>query len=236
MKYCAKCKCNVHEQLDNCPVCGSYVNDNEVVTALPMYEKMESAVHYPVFTQEEVKPKPKALVNLLLFLAGLLCIPINLVTNKENLWFVYVLYGVIAAILCVISPIFDKKKIYLQISLDILIVSGGFLLFDFMESGKFVPLHGWSVQYVIPSIILACIICIDFMIIFRGKREKGYLITSFYVNTVALVPQIVLWAIRWQGATWFCTALFFGAIANSIVLSVILHKTIREEFNKKFNL
>ena len=235
MKYCKNCNCNVNEKLDNCPVCGSYVNDNARTVCLDNYEQTEYAVNYPKI-KNTVDAKPKIIINLLVMLAGFLCLAINLVTNNENLWSIYVLFATFGTVTCVISPIFDKKKVYLQIGFDVLFICGGLLLFDFFTNGKFGNFHGWSIEFVIPSVLLACILVVNFLIIFRGKRNKGFFLTLYYLCAISLVPQIVLWAIKQDLFNAFCLALFFVAIANALIISIVCYKSVKEEFGKKFNI
>lgn len=41
MKYCSKCNVNVHHQLDNCPLCGAYLDPKEDNEKCAAYVEMD---------------------------------------------------------------------------------------------------------------------------------------------------------------------------------------------------
>lgn len=236
MKYCKNCNVNVHKELDNCPICGSYVNDNHPKVVYEHYPEMEDAVGYPKITTKVDAKSTARKLNCFILLTCLLCVGINLLVNPKILWFVWVCLAGVIGITCIVPHVFLKKNIYVQLPTYAVASCLTMLLIDFFD-GHFHPFTGWSLEYVIPFILLSCLVTLDFLIIFKGKREKSFLMAMYFSCLLALVPQIVMWCINnEQYSYWATLSVFFASIANALTITIILYPTVKEEFGKKFNI
>lgn len=108
MKYCTKCKVNVHHQQTNCPLCGSYLdpaNDNDNCA---VYTAEDKKVTYPTLTLNTYVPFFKHKFNKILLVIAAISIALNLLLTPNHLWCYYVCLAVILAIFGVMSPINNK--------------------------------------------------------------------------------------------------------------------------------
>ena len=94
MKYCSECKVFVNENLKNCPLCGSWMEECES-NRFEDYAEQEKYVNYP-----SLKLKGDAYKSFLrkksLFLTLtviLVCVLINVLLTPSSLWSAYVACG-----------------------------------------------------------------------------------------------------------------------------------------------
>ena len=235
MKYCKNCNVNVHKELDNCPICGSYVDQNTQQTVYEHYPEMEDAVGYPKIKEKIDEKKAGRKISLFAVLVSLLSVAINLY-DTTYLWCAWVGLGGVWIVFCIVPHIFYKKKIYVQLPTYAIATSLSLLLIDGFDGHGFNHVIGWSLEYVIPFVLLGCLIALDFLIIFKGKKEKTHLMAMYFTCVISLIPQIVIWLTPIEWATWASFTLFLTAIANALAVTIVLYETVKAEFGKKFNL
>lgn len=240
MKYCPTCKINAHKNLNNCPLCGSFLEGEPL--DFKAYGQMEDFIEYPQITLTRKVDFLRSRVNFLLLIAAVVCVIIDLYLNgfKQITWSTYVLVGIFAAIACVILPIALKKKLYNQIIVDIPVLTIVSILLElFITKYQSVNI---SVRWVLPALYASAIVLCDFMIIFKSKKSQyiGYFSTLLFSTVFALLLQILLWSIPAAWAvfdnSYFSLILFFAAIVNLSVLALICYPMLKAEYDRKLSL
>lgn len=237
MKYCKICNVDVNDNHKNCPLCGSYLTETDVLPYPKYQEKIEKIVSKPISKPKENVDFLRTKNNYLILLILAICVALNILLTRESVWSAYVCIGGLFLILCVMLPIANKSKVYIQITFDLPIITVLTLLFELFTNG-FTSVY-YSLSFILPSVFLVAIIIIDFMIIFTTRsRSTGYFSALLLTSIYAIIPQILLWCyfsyIGYFGTVTFIV--FFASILNMGVVSICAHKRIREEYARKMNL
>lgn len=240
MKYCPTCKINAHKSLNNCPLCGSFLEGEPL--ELKAYEKMEDYVEYPQITLTRKVDFLRSRVNFLLLIAAAVCVVIDLYLNtfKQITWSSYVLVGIFIAIACVIWPIALKSKLYNQVIINLPVLTIASILLElFITRYQSVNI---SIRWVLPALYACAIVICDFMIIFKSKQSQyiGYFSTLLFSTIFALLLQVLLWSIPSAWAvfydSYFTLILFIAAIVNLSVLALVCYPMLKAEYDRKLSL
>ncbi|MBO5866880.1 MAG: hypothetical protein J6Q55_02370 [Clostridia bacterium] len=237
MKYCPKCNVNVHHQLKTCPLCGQYLdpkNDNEKCA---IYTHQEQIVQYPILKEQKGVPFFKSRFNTLLLAVMAFLIAIDLLSNKALSWSMYTTIGIVFVLACVMLPINRKLKLSAQIRIDMIVLTIlGICLELVICKGKF---QWFVVEFVLPCLYIAGVVLVDFLMIFSRRKSRFYS-TLIYCTLFSLLPQIMLWIC---GATgWYYSEtltdsfVFFASLLHFVVVSVALHKYVREEMERRLSM
>lgn len=239
MKYCPTCKINAEKSLSNCPLCGSFLEDNPL--PFKAYEEVEKYIEYPQIKLTRKVDFLRSRVNFLLFLAALLCLAIDLYVNSLKMtWSAYVLVGVFVVMLCVIVPIALKSKVYNQIFIDLPVLTAASILLELIIT-RFTSVN-ISVRWILPGIYAAAIVICDFMIIFKSKKFQyiGYFSTLLYSTIFAVLLQVLLWSIKAAreafADNYFTAILFLTAIVNILVIALVCYPMLKAEYDRKLSL
>ena len=236
MKRCNICQCNTHEKHTHCPICGSYLDDNPV--PFPKYEtEIEPNVKNPIVHIVEKPDFLKEKSNYILLFLAVVCVALNILLTPGTYWSAYVCIGAVFTVLCIMLPISNKSKVYMQIILDLPVITILSIAMELIiKRGNGAAI---SMMYILPSLFAGAILLIDAMIIATAKkRTTGYFSTLLYATVYAIAPQILIWA-------WFYNlgynsivafSAFFFSLINLGIVSICSHKRIREEYDKKMNM
>lgn len=238
MKYCERCQVNVLERHENCPLCGHYL-DRPGEGQDDYAENVEPFVEYPelVIKDDEYRGLLSLRAFFLLIIVAAVCIALNVILTSTVLWSGYVAVGCMAAYVCAISAVYRKRRFYAQIAVDALILTMAIfaceLIYSFDVAGN-ASLFGYSLEYAVPILLAAALITVDVMVFSDRRTGKYYFITLWFVTLLAVVPQIVVWACG-ERFLWYLTfPLFFFALTNAFVLSVVYWKRFKSELGRKF--
>lgn len=237
MKYCTKCKVNVQHQLDNCPLCGSYLdktNDNDNCAA---YTQQDQIVVYPKLHEVTNVPFFKHKFNKILLVLAAVCIALNILLTPTTHWSLYVCIGVFLAVFGVMSPINNKMKTVNIIRRNTFLVTVAAVA---MELGICNWSFKWiSVEYILPFIYVGCIVTVDFLIVFQRKKNKQLFSTLIYLTFFAICPQIIFWiAPLWNvtANTLICFVTFFAALLNMLIVLIVCSRSLKDEMERNLNL
>lgn len=141
MKYCEQCKVSVTGQRSRCPICQSVLRDEgepyeEVFPVIPtVYNRFQFFFKLLIFASAVL---------------GIVSAVINLLLPQSGVWSLFVLGGIgclwVFLFIAVRKRNNIPKNILWQVAVTILFC----LLWDL-----FTGWHGWSVDYVVPSICVA---------------------------------------------------------------------------------
>ncbi len=239
MKYCPTCKINVEKSQNNCPLCGSFLDENPI--PFKAYEEIENYVDYPKITINTRVDFLRSRVNVLLLIAAALCVGIDLYFSGLKItWSSYVLVGVFVVALCIILPIALKSKLYNQIFIDLPVLTAASLLLELIIT-RFTSVN-ISIRWILPAIYTAAVLTCDFMIIFKSKKSQymGYFSTLLFSTLFAMLLQILLWSISSARVafydSYFTAILFFASILNLLVIALVCYPMLKAEYDRKLSL
>ena len=238
MKYCEKCKVNVHHQLENCPLCGSYLDQKNDKVHCEIYQEIDEKVTCPVLHENTRLNFFKYKINIILLVATVICVVLNVLLNPQSHWSAYVAMGFVFVVGCILLPISNKTKLLKQVRWDMYLLTVLAVAMEFaVTNGRF---YWITVEFVIPWFYVIAIALIDFLIFFN-RRSNRELFTHLILATVlAILPQIILWIAHWQkwyeAKTIINFVIFFAALVNLAVVFVIYSKQLKEDMERTLNV
>ena len=231
MKYCEYCKVDVNENLENCPLCGSYLSRREGAEDGYYAKNIQPLAVYPKLvakTEDNNNFLQKKFLLILIFVVAA-CVAINLLIVRGSLWSAYVGISAVVLYACVITSIYRRSRLYSILFVSALFVSLSFAGYDIVHSvERYGTLEGFgvSLEYIIPAFLLAMIVATDALLFVQRTKYKYYFVSLVLTSVIALVPQILMWSVPAFGkfADWLTFSLFFFSILNILILSTVCLK------------
>lgn len=238
MKYCPKCKVNVHHQKENCPLCGSYLDEKDNNDKCQAYKDIDDCVAYPVLHEMKSESFFRFKFNRILLVLLAFCVVLNVLITPQYHWSAYAALGVIFVIFCVMTPINVKHKLAKYVRTDVFVLT---LLAIAMEltvlNGKF---EWFVVEYVLPWIYSCAIVLTDVLILTLRRRNKQLFSTLISCTVFAIAPQITLWittaAEVYTPKTVINFVTFFASILNLIAVFVLMSRSLKEEMERNMSV
>lgn len=220
MSRCNKCNIEVLDETERCPLCNCVLEQTVEV------ENM-----YP-----NVRLKARKMMlfgRIYLFLAILteaLLLYINYVTAPKMWWSVITgmifLYGYLLIRFAILGKTGYRIKIVVLVMIMILMM----VAIDFV-----VGYHGWSLNYVLPSGILAVDVGILLLMLINRRNWQSYMMLQIFMMVCSVVPVIfaavgiVTAPLLSQIALAFSVFLFLGTV-------IIGDRRARTELRRRFHV
>ena len=238
MKYCEKCKVNVHHQLENCPLCGSYLDEKNDKVHCEIYQDIDGKVTYPILHENTRLNFFKHKINIILLVATVICVVLNVLLDPQSHWSAYVAMGFVFVVGCVLVPISNKTKLLKQLRWDLLILTVLAVAMEFaVTNGHY---YWFSLEFVIPWLYVIAIALVDFLIFFNRRSNRELFTHLILATALAIIPQIILWIAHWQkwyeAKTIINFVIFFAALVNLAVVFVVYSKQLKEDMERTLNV
>ncbi len=237
MKYCPKCNVNVHSQLNNCPLCGSYLDPRNDNDKCEIYKSQDKLVSYPILKEQKEVPFFKSRFNVLLLAVLVFLIVVDLLQDNLLTWSLYTTVGIIFVLACVMLPINRKLKLVTQIRIDTFVLTAMAIFLELVVCKW--QFKWFVVEFVLPWLYVAGIALVDFLLIFSKKKTRLFS-TLMYCTFFSLLPQVTLWiasACGWyKSATMIDSFVFFASLLHFVFVAVVLNKYLKEEMERRLNM
>lgn len=238
MKYCPKCKVNVHHQLQNCPLCGGYLDEKDNNENCQTYVNMDDCVAYPVLHEMKNESFFRFKFNRFLLILLAFCVVLNILVTPQSHWSAYVAMGVVFIIFCVMTPINVKHRLARYVRTDVVVLTALAIGMEFAVcDGKF---NWFTVEYVLPWFYVAAIVLTDIFIASMHRRNKQLFSTLIFCTVFAIIPQIVLWITSatevYTPKTAINFVVFFASILNLLAVFLIWSRWLKEEMERNMSV
>ncbi len=224
MTKCENCHVTLGGQLSRCPLC---------LKALQFESDHTGESLYPVYNNGIEKKNLK--FKIFLFLSIVVCSILTLVNIltfqiAPILWFIYVLIIVIYLWIFIGHTIKSKRSIGSKILLQTL--GASFLLFAIdLNSG-----YGkWSVNIVIPVIVMVGILFITFKMSTRKMQWNEYIGYTISMILVGFIP-IILFLIGVSNILWPSAVAALFSVLAIVGMFIFADKRFKNEFIRRFHL
>lgn len=191
MSKCNQCGVILeHINGQQCPLCYETIVDS------PLSSKN---LWYPSYEVKKTEPSKKLLFHLSLFLSIAIigiCLFFNLLIDVENLWFLFVVGPVLYLFLLLNSTILSKKHVANKILLQVIGMSSMLLLIDVLCG-----FHKWSVNIVIPILVIVSTLLITVIIGIKKMRWYEYVKYITVMFFLGFIP-IILYFIGISNSIW----------------------------------
>jgi hypothetical protein len=221
LRYCNRCDITVENNLNNCPLCHKTLlkNDNKVIKDFPVQAKNKEDLN-------------KKIINLLVFLF-LLMIGINIVLNLAfSFRFVWAPYSIVILFyiyLMVKTSLMTYKNIGSIVVINVYMLSVmGFIL------DMILGFRGWSIDYLMPILILAGTISLVIFLFIKPKMFLNYFIYVLTITFFGIIELVLLLLgiIKYRVVSIIA---IFISIMSIIGLFMFGDEAARNEFIKRFH-
>lgn len=221
MKTCKRCNINIRDNIDICPLCRTVLTDIDGTAA---------ARTYPVI---EVNPhKYNIIKRIFLFISvisGAGAVITNYLTYNGVMWSVLTIAAIIYFWILMTYSIKRNINIASQILLQLLCVSVLTVIID-----NSIGYIGWSVNQVIPEIIILANISLLIIIFVNRMYWHTYILYQIVIAISGLIPGILYLCklIKEPLPTIIATVTSFLVLLVTIIFG---DKTIKSELKRRFH-
>ncbi|MDR0885722.1 MAG: DUF6320 domain-containing protein [Clostridiales Family XIII bacterium] len=208
MKRCTSCSVDVESEHTKCPLCQRSlieVTDGSVSSAI------SDTAWYPAYGEGQIKKQFQLFRRLIDFLAisvASIGTVINLLTDPQNLWCLYLVTCVVYAWITFRHTILSRVHIGAKVLVQIFALMAFLFVVNVLAGGE-----KWSLDYTLPFIICGATLFITIVMIVKRMRWKefsGFVITLIILGFIPLLLNILglthaMWAAAIAGLYAFLT-------------------------------
>lgn len=215
--YCSNC--HIHTKQSYCPLCKHKLSD-----------KVEDNPHYPVY---ETKVKRRRFVQRLVLFITIFAVStsllINLLTNPNHLWFLYVLGPALYGLLLINHTMLSKAHIGSKVIFQVIALSIMLFILD-AASGN----SKWSIHYVIPFLVTIATLFVTIIVLRKPMKWREYI---GYLTTMVILGflPVILFLSSWSTVLWPSAATALYALLTLIGMILFSEKTMKNEIVRRFH-
>jgi hypothetical protein len=221
LKYCNRCNIIVENDLNNCPLCNQYLlkKDNKIIKDFPIQKRNENDLN-------------KKIINLLVFLFLLMIgtnIVLNLAFSFKFIWAPYSIVILFYIYLMIRGSLITYKNIGSIVVINVYMLSIiGFIL------DMILGFRGWSIDYLMPILILAGTISLIIFLFIKPKMFLNYFIYVLTITFFGIIELVLLLSgiIKYKVISIIAV---FISIMSIIGLFMFGDEAARNEFIKRFH-
>jgi len=221
MKTCKRCNVKVVDDSNICPLCR---------TVLTNIDNENSEKTYPTI---EVSPHKYDIIKRLFMLISIVSAVVSIVTNYLTyngvIWSAITIAAIIYFWVLMTYSIKRNRNIASQILVQVICAS---ILTVIMDNS--IGYIGWSVNYVIPEIIILANISLLIIITLNRMYWHTYILNQMVIATCGLIPGVlyICGVIKVPLPTIIATATSFLVLAVTMIFG---DKTIGSELKRRFH-
>lgn len=219
MRRCNKCNVELDIISNKCPLCDSVIDEDK---------KTDSS--YPTINTVVSKSLFRKIIFFIACIVSALVLILNYALTPNIKWSLFVVAQIFASYYVFYNVLSGRKKVIkLLLSLNI-IVSSLSIFWD-----VYTGFHGWSVNYVIPSL---CISYGMFMLILRLVRYYAFKENSSYIYLnicLEFLPIILVYFGYAKANILIYLSMIFGII-NLLVLLAFDGSSLKDDILKKLHI
>ncbi|MBN2540736.1 MAG: hypothetical protein JXB08_04350 [Bacilli bacterium] len=224
MKHCDKCNITIETKQQYCPLCHQVLSGESNADARETYPDYISP-------RRMFLPTTKKVILFLTILSIVILIVINWADFDGRYWSLIPIGGIIYFWFLVRVGLFSKRNIGFRFaSLTVLLI----LLLILIDYEGQSQIHGWSIDYMLPLLLMTCNLAISATIWIRLLDYRDYFLYLLVIILFSLAP-IILVLTGITTVSWPAIAAFGVAIAILLFIVFFFPKKIKEEIKKRFH-
>lgn len=219
MNKCNKCNVYINTKTNKCPLCGCNIKIKNGENVFPHVNYLDKKYHL--------------MKKILLFLS--LCgIFISLYINYSIAhtlsWSYFVVLGIITFWVTLLISLNSRKNLIKMLFLEMIFLIILSLIWDYSTGFKL-----WSVNYLLPFIIVSYLIGVFILNMFIKKLKGEFAFYTCFASVLGLIPGllIILNKLYVNIPSYICSIF---SIVMLIYLLVFNKKIVRNELEKRFHI
>lgn len=222
MKYCEKCKVQVGNPVERCPLC---------YAALTQKDGAPEEVSYPdLYDQAE---KYNIIFRILLFLsitACTVCVTINYLSGVDFKWSIIVIANILYMWIAISTAVRRHAKLGFNIMVQVISLAVLLILLDYFSGN-----HRWALNYVVPLLFITAMLSITIIIIVRRVDIGSFILYFILIGLLGFIP-IILWALQMIKVLWpSLVAALYSAI-SLVSIFIFADNATKIELKKRFHV
>ncbi|WP_066504097.1 DUF6320 domain-containing protein [Abyssisolibacter fermentans] len=221
MKKCNYCNAYVDEYLAICPLCLKSLKESEA----------KKNPEYPKYDINQMRQNLK--LRFLLFLSIIIisiCTLINVLNYNGVPWVLYIISPILYLWLLIRNTLMSKTHYGVRILLQLIGISFFLFVIDTTQGG-----YSWSVNIVIPFLIIVAIILITIIVYTKQMLWKDYIGYLFVMTFIGFIP-ILFFAIGIVDTLWPSAVSALYAILTLVGMFILSNKKFKTEFIRRFHI
>lgn len=221
MRYCDKCKLEIADEIQHCPLCGRNLSDTQLAT--------QQFLCYPDnkiwFDKRNLIMR---ILEWIVLIGTLVCTAIELIIFHTVKYSWHVIAGALLAFFDIILPI-KHRWCFSAVSTTVGISICGYILFLELFTHTF----GWGLIYAIPFFILFMALY-STGIIFARNYYKGFeFVIPLLIFTILSITVFIFNYVK-QYTYWPSLVAFLTATASFVFILIFRFKKVKEELSRSF--
>lgn len=215
--YCSNC--NIYTKQQYCPLCKHKLS-----------EKLEDNAYYPAYeTKVQRRRFAQRLVLFIAIFAISTSLLIDLLTEPNQLWFLYVLGPVLYGLLSINHTILSKAHTGSKVIFQVIALSIMLFILD-AASGN----SKWSIHYVIPFLVTLATLFVTIIVLRKPMKWREYI---GYMTTMVILGflPVILFLSSWSTVLWPSAATALYALLTLIGMILFSKKTMKNEIVRRFH-
>lgn len=222
MSRCIQCNIAISDDTIVCPLCRCVVDETD---------KTNKVNEYP---EVRIKQrKVKFISNLMLVIVLVSCMiltGLNMAFHEGGLWCIIPVAAMVYAYLAFRMVFVSMKGYRSKVFIPMVLALGLLLIID-IETG----FYGWSLDYILPSVILVADIIILMLMLTNQKNWSSYMIMQIAVMAVCIIPM-VLWIVDIISAPVLTLIAAGISVSMFLVTLIIGGRTACRELKIRFHI
>ncbi|WDV44943.1 DUF6320 domain-containing protein [Clostridiaceae bacterium M8S5] len=222
MKHCKFCDVNIDDSQVRCPLC---------------HKKLEGQIEnedrqYPQYNLEKIQKKNyrSKVFSFIVIIVISVCTLINLLNYNGLLWSFYVIFPLGYVWLSIRNTIISNMHYGVKILLQLIGLSFMLFMVD-ITNGQF----SWSVDIVIPLLIITSIFIMTIIIYTIPMLWSEYIGYLFIIMFIGLIP-IVLYLTNIAKILWPSAVSALYTLLTLIGMFIFSDKKLKNEFVRRFHI
>jgi len=224
MKKCDKCNIVIETNQLYCPLCHQVLSGETKPGFLETYPEYVSL-------RRQILPTTKKILLFLTIISIIVLGLINLLDDSGYYWSLIPIGSILYFWVLLRVGVLSKRNIAFKLGLlTILLI----LLLVYIDYTTVHETDGWSINYLLPLLLLSCNLAISAILWIKRLNYRDYFFYLLIIIIFSIVPLILAFV---NVITVFWPSLASFALALSILLFVVFFfpKSIKEEIKKRFH-
>lgn len=220
MNRCTECEIVTAE--NTCPLCHRVLAEDG---------NAEENRAYPVYDQQEYKTRAR--ISKLAIIGGLLatltCFAVNLIVMPHFLWVFYVAVAVFYLLVSLNHTILSASHLGGKITAQVISLTILLLVIDGMSGSM-----QWSVNYVVPFVIIAGILLISIMMLKVRMKWTGYISFLLMMIGFGFLP-LILYLSGVADVLWPSVSAGSFGVATFIAMLLVANQSVMTQLGRRFH-
>lgn len=219
MKYCKSCKLDIENNVTQCPLCHSILSEKD----------NNFNNDYPIIKKDYALGLVRNLILFFMVCSSIISVLINIYAENKTSWSFISIAG---SVYLYFSTLFFLKKgrnYGLFILVQVFLISLVVFAIDFSFG-----LNGWSINYVIPFIIISGSLSVFVFSIVKPFVYKEYMVYLLVIALLGLFPLIFILK-AWTKVPWTSATCVVYSTLTVIGMLIFSRRHVNSELKRRLH-